>query len=438
MESFASAGAVGFFLGSSLLTMFISLQKNKIIKPVSKYGFPNDQIDDQIETTVLEGMRLQIDQNGDDFLELLCHQDHAFRTCTPFKIRELLAEILVSETMNPEIQRSLNNLSTVPEWVDWDLLEQGQCVFLRYPTISAMALMYYSLIGGFAAPKIIKVLNSTGYLSINSDATYRRLNETFDMVIKCLEGRDALRYGNSGWIAVTAVRLLHSRVRRNLLNSKLNWDTSRYGLPINQEDMMGTLLSFSINVLDSLHLVGVPMLTGKDEMAFLHLWRYVGHLIGVRDEFNPLTSLNRARGSVQSVVSHLLHPDDSSVILAAHMIRSVSYRNPYPWSPQTHSEAVRFFLGNPLTDALHIKPSFFHRAYFWSIIALMKTVYWVSYCIPWGGSFPQSHNFTLSHPLIQRNLKRLQESVEKALALPSPQSFDDTSSSNSATCCPYG
>jgi hypothetical protein len=63
--------------------------------------------------------------------------------------------------------------------------------------------------------------------------------------------------------------------------------------------------------------------------SFLHLWRYISYLIGVRDEFNPLTSLNRARGAVQSVVSHLLDPDGTSMVLAAHMIRSISYRAPY-------------------------------------------------------------------------------------------------------------
>jgi hypothetical protein len=384
----------------------------------------------------LEAMRLEVDKQGDELLEFLCLHNHSFNTCKPLQIRELLAEFLLQEAKNGE-QRSLNKLSEVPEWVDWDLIEQGQCLFLRYPTVSSMALMYYSLIGGFAAPKIIKVLNSTGYLSKNSDATFRRLNETFDMVIKCLEGRDALRYGNSGWIAVTAVRLLHSRVRRTLLSTKSSWDSSTYGLPINQEDMMGTLLSFSINVLDSLRLVGVPILTSQDEIAFLHLWRYIGHLIGVRDEFNPLTSLNRAQGAVQSVVSHLLDPDDTSVVLAAHMIRSISYRAPYPWSPLTHSEAVRYFLGHQLPDALRVESSLFHRAYFHSIMAMLKIVYFVSYCIPWKGSFPQSRDYTLSHPLIQRNLQRLQASVEKALALPSDQSLDDSDSLSSSPSCPY-
>jgi hypothetical protein len=53
----------------------------------------------------------------------------------------------------------------------------------------------------------------------------------------------------------------------------------------------GTLLSFSINVLDSLRLVGVPILTGQDEIAFLHLWRYISYLIGVRDHHDLMRCL---------------------------------------------------------------------------------------------------------------------------------------------------
>jgi hypothetical protein len=133
----------GVFVGSALLTAIFSRLKNKVVKPVSKYGYPNDRIADQIEPTVLEAMRLEVDKQGDELLEFLCLHNHSFNTCKPLQIRELLAEFLLQEAKNGE-QRSLNKLSEVPEWVDWDLIEQGQCLFLRYPTVSSMALMYYS------------------------------------------------------------------------------------------------------------------------------------------------------------------------------------------------------------------------------------------------------------------------------------------------------
>lgn len=44
------------------------------------------------------------------------------------------------------------------------------------------ALLFVSLVGGFGAPRINKVLSSTGYLTSPSKHTYRRLVETIQMV----------------------------------------------------------------------------------------------------------------------------------------------------------------------------------------------------------------------------------------------------------------
>ena len=130
-------------------------------------------------------------------------------------------------------------------------------VFLKYSTSAALGLLYFSLIGGFSAPKIVKVLDSTSYLTQDIARTWQRLNETFEMVIDCLESEDSLKVGEKGWKAVIKVRLLHSKVRLKILSG--NWSASEYGLPINQEDMMATLLAFSINVLDSIKKIGAPL-----------------------------------------------------------------------------------------------------------------------------------------------------------------------------------
>lgn len=434
------------FIGSTVLTLCWSnyQKRNKNLpSKYSKYGFPNDLISHHIDSYLLEKMRYEIDDDGDELLRILSQHNPSILTCRPNKIHDYLKDIFINndgaeQFDDASFQNYLKKYSHEPAWVDWNLLEKGQCVFLRYPTVASMALMYYSLIGGFAAPKIIKVLNSTGYLSKNTDATFHRLNETMDMVMKCLETPDSLRYRKAGWIAVTAVRLLHSRVRRSLLTSKNRWDTEMYGLPINQEDMMGTLLSFSINVLDSFKKVGVPLLTEEDEKAYIHFWRYIGYLIGIKDEFNPLTNLDRARGSIQSIVTHLLHPDETSVILAHHMIRSVSYRKPYFWSPETHGEAVRYFLGSPLTDALGVEGSLIHRLYFYWVLNLLKFVYFLTYTVPWGGTFPKSVDFTTSHPVIQRNFQRLQKTVQDSFALSSPTMGEDFEYIPSSGSCPFG
>lgn len=51
------------------------------------------------------------------------------------------------------------------------------------------------------------------------------------------------------------------------------------GQPVNQEDMAGTLSSFSASVLHGLEWLGIK---GSDEecQGYQHLWKYVGYYLG--------------------------------------------------------------------------------------------------------------------------------------------------------------
>lgn len=52
--------------------------------------------------------------------------------------------------------------STMPDWVDLNKLDRGGNIFLRYLAASTAALFFLSLVGGFSAPLITKVLSCTG------------------------------------------------------------------------------------------------------------------------------------------------------------------------------------------------------------------------------------------------------------------------------------
>jgi len=153
--------------------------------------------------------------------------------------------------------------------------------------------------------------------------------------------------------------MLHSRVRRRLLErtGTRKWNHDEYQIPINQEDMMGTLMSFSVNVIRSIQATGAPFLTLYEQNAYLHLWRYIGHLIGVKDEYNMCSSLPRAGGAVESVVLHLLmNPNKRSQEVAQRVLASVADRKVgqmrKPWSLGMHTALARIMLGEQMGDAL--------------------------------------------------------------------------------------
>ena len=106
--------------------------------------------------------------------------------------------------------------TSYPIWLDFNLVREGQVVFYKYSGSSAMGLLYFSLIGGFSAPKIVKVLDETRYLTKHYDQTFKRLNETLEMVLDSIEHPDNLKIGNIGWKSVLQVRFIHAQVRNRI------------------------------------------------------------------------------------------------------------------------------------------------------------------------------------------------------------------------------
>jgi hypothetical protein len=61
-----------------------------------------------------------------------------------------------------------------------------------------------------------------------------------------------------------------------------------WGLPINQTDMLGTNLLFSVVYLTGLRAMGMRFTRAEAE-GLIHLWRYVGYLMGVDETLLPAT-----------------------------------------------------------------------------------------------------------------------------------------------------
>lgn len=232
--------------------------------------------------------------------------------------------------------RFMDDMSSPPTWVDWTLIAHGQGVFTRYLVPASVSLYNVSLVAGFSIPKVTKVLEQSGYLVGSPHAAMRRLFETGLLLVDSTATEGALRPGGAGWCTALRVRALHAKVRRRLLRKSRTvhsealsphastWDVDEYGVPINQEDMAATLLAFSYNVL-----IGIEVLRGDvplpedDQVAYLHLWRYLGHLLGVRDDLNPCSrGVSGAKAFLESVVVHLLEPDDLSRRVATSLLRA--------------------------------------------------------------------------------------------------------------------
>jgi hypothetical protein len=115
----------------------------------------------------------------------------------------------------------------------------------------------------------------------------QRIFETAQFLFDTMD-TGALEPTGRGVRTIQKMRLMHAAVRHLLLKGATPaWDVARYGQPINQEDLAGTLMTFSVVTLDALKRLEVPV-SGAEADAWLHTWKVVGTLLGVQAELLPV------------------------------------------------------------------------------------------------------------------------------------------------------
>ncbi|EFQ81933.1 hypothetical protein HMPREF0063_12945 [Aeromicrobium marinum DSM 15272] len=165
-------------------------------------------------------------------------------------------------------------VEATPAWVDLDLVDEGARVFRRLGQNAADVLLQLSLIGGYRFGGPTDLLVATGGLV--GDTTMRRLGETQKWAV-AVGQPGAMRRGGEGWALTVHVRAMHALVNEGFAH---RWDAARWGRPINQTDQAATLGLFSGVVLVGCRSLGARI-TRDESLAVMHLWKYVGWLMGV-------------------------------------------------------------------------------------------------------------------------------------------------------------
>lgn len=166
-----------------------------------------------------------------------------------------------------------------------DSVARGERVFAEYGPEIMMLLCCYSLPSSYAARKGVQVLHRTAYLAKRPN---RRLFETAQMIVDVMSP-GGLGPRGRGMRTAQKVRLMHAAVRHLIaVDTSAPWPTADFGVPINQEDLLGTLMTFSWITIDGLRKIGLPM-SAEDQQAYLEAWLAVGELMGVEPQLLPRT-----------------------------------------------------------------------------------------------------------------------------------------------------
>ncbi len=212
----------------------------------------------------------------------------------------------------PALAALFAQIDSVPFWVDWERVERGRRAFLEAGILGGLVLGACSLVAGYCSPAGNKPLMFSGRLE--SDVP-RRLAET-SRFVEVVTREGGMRRYSDGFRACVKVRLMHAAVRSALLRSP-KWKGDAWGVPINQADSSGTLLLFSLVVIEGLEKLGHAM-SARDVDDFLHLWRYAGYVMGVDGE---LLCASRAEAeALWNLLSTTQDPPDDDARSLAHAL----------------------------------------------------------------------------------------------------------------------
>jgi len=164
---------------------------------------------------------------------------------------------------------------------------------------------------------------------LSGKSTMKRVLETQQYVLDVAHSPEYL-FPSTGtaWESTVQVRFLHAGVRARLTkisraHSKY-YDVNEHGVPINQEDLLATLFSFSCIMWRVLETRMDVHMTTQEREDYLHLWRYIGYIMGVDDILGAVRTPDRADACIESITLHLSDPNTESGKMCATLLKHMS------------------------------------------------------------------------------------------------------------------
>ena len=204
-------------------------------------------------------------------------------------------------TGDPACQAFVTAVAAPPAWLNPAWMRRGPAVSLAFLTHTRLSLTH-SLFSGALFARATLVTRATGRLGADPAS---RIRETGAFLAAVLQP-GGLAPGAVGFETAVRVRLLHASIRA-WVGRAPGFVDDFVGAPIDQTMLAMTASLFSYVHLRSLARLGVR-LSYDDMRAHHHLWRYVGHLLGIDPRLAPAT-LAQEQELWRALVAHQTFPD---------------------------------------------------------------------------------------------------------------------------------
>ena len=300
----------------------------------------------RFDDAMLDALRRVGDPPADRVIEAL------FADREVAQARRLLATLVQNDVppptgLPPEVLDYLRSSDAV-NGAESEALEAGQELFAEHGPLILMSLAHYSLPAAYAAAKGVEVLHRTAYLE---KRPAKRLFETTQMVIDVMTPGGLGRAGR-GVRTAQKVRLMHAMVRYLIQHDQEHpWDDS-LGVPINQEDLAGTLMTFSWITLDGLDKLGVHP-SPRAKQQYLGAWRAVGRLMGLEQRLLP-ANLEEAEVLTRRIQARQVAPSEAGRLLTRALLDMVETASDTRCLRDMSSALMRHFLPSEVAEFLGV------------------------------------------------------------------------------------
>lgn len=303
--------------GKNMLKRIGSLPTETDIEKFNTLYFTCDTQADQVVRDLFEGLG---HKQGHALLNALLEHGPDAVPQMPESLRKLYSESLI-----------------VPDWVNHQLIKAGSEFCQRGGILSLVTLRNYSLMGGYESAAINKPLIFTGALKAGPA---KRLADTVAFWVD-VTGDDALKPGAVGFHASIRVRIIHAMARFYTRKSP-DWSDEQWGIPVNEGDMVATYLGFSLVFLEGLYMLGFRP-TEEEVNGVFHLWKYIGHLLGIQHSLLPDNEEEAIRTLYKWTMTQ--PPADSDTIALAHALMDAPLTATFPEKMWQKKLLVKIYLG---------------------------------------------------------------------------------------------
>lgn len=257
----------------------------------------------------------------------------------------------IPEELPDNIEFWLRDEAHLPAWANHARLDRASAFFVEHGIPITLLLSTSGLVGCYAATNGVKVLTFSYRLGQNP---YHRIAETGQFVLSALAPGGLTQEGGKGIISTLKVRLMHAAIRR-LITESGRWDAAAQGVPICQEDLLGTLMVFSYKTVWGLRELGVRV-SDQEAEDYLYAWRVIGALLGIDEAATP-TTMADARRLTEQIAERQLGPSEEGVAMTRALLEMHADLIPGTLFDGIVPALIRKTVGDEVADWLQIPRS---------------------------------------------------------------------------------